>query len=65
MNMTPEEALIVRVNLYPENQAYDASVASFTTAPEGERRTRESSEPIFGAHLKEAAAIVRDWWERK
>lgn len=65
MNINPKEALTVKVETRPENLMPVTTVSSFTNRQETEARQPESPDPLFGKHITEAAAIVKDWWEEK
>ena len=62
MNITPEEALIVRIDPAVQNLVC-APVSFYTNARETIPQAGESPEPLFGTHLREAAEIIKDWWE--
>jgi hypothetical protein len=62
VNISPEEALIVKVD--PAVQNLVSAPANFYTNPkESFPQARESPQPLFGTHLKEAAEIMKDWWK--
>jgi hypothetical protein len=62
MNITPEEALIVKIDPAVQNLV-SAPVGFYTNPHETIPQARESPEPMFGTHLREAAEIIKDWWQ--
>ena len=65
VNITPEKALTVTVVPQPEYLT-EGNVGSLTNAA-GWARGEASTKPraSFGTHLREAAEIVKDWWQER
>ncbi len=65
VNITPEEALRVTVVPQPEYLTL-GNVGSLTNAAGGARgQAPTKSSASFGTHLREAAEIVKDWWQQR